>query len=126
MVYSSVTALEAKLGGIKLGGQLNSSDGRLTVTTNADGTVDRVASARYGDVGIAVTSKADANGDPVGTATRSLLLHDVDESMVEGLVRATGEPAGATSAATCGWTSPSRSSSSCARSRSPRWPTRSR
>jgi hypothetical protein len=93
VIYSSVTALEAKLGGIKLGGQLNSSDGRLTVTTNADGTVDRVATARYGDVGLAVTSKQDANGDPIGTATRSLLLHDVDSETVKGLYAQTGQTA---------------------------------
>jgi hypothetical protein len=91
IVYTDVTQLEAKLGGIKLGGQVNSSDGRLTETTNADGTVDRVATARYGDVGIAVTSKKDAGGNPVGTATRSLLLHDVDSSMVEGLYGLTGQ-----------------------------------
>ena len=93
LVYTDVTKLEAKLGGLTLGGRLNTSDGRLTVTHNADGTVDTVGTARYGDVGVAVARKEDASGDQVGEPTRSLLLHDVDSSLIDGLYQVTGQPA---------------------------------
>ena len=35
----------------------------MTETHNADGTTDTVAFARYNDVGIAVTTKKDADGN---------------------------------------------------------------
>lgn len=93
LAYTDVAQIEAKLGGLKLGGRVNDSEGRVTETTNADGTVDTVASARYGDVGIAVTSKKDASGNPIGTPTRSLLLEDVDPSLAGAIYELTGKQA---------------------------------
>ncbi|WP_028062614.1 Flp family type IVb pilin [Solirubrobacter soli] len=89
VVYTDVTSLEAKLGGLKLGGRVNDSEGRFTETHNADGTTDTTGFARYGDVGVAVTTKKDANGNVVGTPTRSLLLEGVDHSLVDGLYQVT-------------------------------------
>jgi Flp pilus assembly pilin Flp len=91
VVYTDVTQIEAKLGGLKLGGRLNDSEGRFTETHNADGTTDTTGFARYGNVGVAVTTKKDAGGDVVGTPTRSLLLEDVDPSLVGALYTATGK-----------------------------------
>jgi hypothetical protein len=90
VVYTDVTSIEAKLGGLKLGGRVGSSEGRVTETHNADGTTDTVAFARYNDVGIAVTTKKDADGNVVGTPTRSLLLQNVDPSLTGGIIQATG------------------------------------
>jgi hypothetical protein len=89
VVYTDVTSLEAKLGGLKLGGRVNDSEGRFTETHNADGTTDTTGFARYGDVGVAVTTKKDADGDVIGTPTRSLLLEGVDASLVDGLYQVT-------------------------------------
>jgi Flp pilus assembly pilin Flp len=91
LVYTDVTSIEAKLGGLKLGGRVGDSEGRVTETTNADGTVDRVAFARYRDVGLAVTTKTDKDGNVIGTPTRSLLLEDVDPSLTGGIYQATGK-----------------------------------
>ena len=91
VVYTDVTSLEAKLGGLKLGGRVNDSEGRFTETHNADGTTDTTGFARYGDVGVAVTSKKDADGHIVGTPTRSLLLEGVDDSYVKGIYELTGK-----------------------------------
>jgi hypothetical protein len=91
VVYTDVTSVEAKLGGLKLGGRVNDSEGRFTETHNADGTTDTTGFARYGDVGVAVTTRKDADGHVVGTPTRSLLLEGVDESLVKGLYQVTGK-----------------------------------
>jgi len=91
VVYTDVTSLEAKLGGLKLGGRVNDSEGRFTETHNADGTTDITGFARYGDVGIAVTTSKDAGGRVVGTPTRSLLLEDVDGSFVKAIYELTGK-----------------------------------
>ena len=63
----------------------------MTETHNADGTTDTTGFARYGDVGIAVTTKKDADGNVVGTPTRSLLLEGVDDSYVKGIYELTGK-----------------------------------
>lgn len=89
VVYTDVTSVEAKLGGLKLGGRVNDSEGRFTETHNADGTTDTTGFARYGDVGVAVTTKKDADGNVIGTPTRSLLLEGVDHSLVDGLYQIT-------------------------------------
>jgi hypothetical protein len=91
VVYTDVTSVEAKLGGLKLGGRVNDSEGRFTETHNADGTTDTTGFARYGNVGVAVTTKKNAAGNVVGTPTRSLLLEDVDPSLVSGLYQVTGK-----------------------------------
>jgi hypothetical protein len=91
VVYTDVTSLEAKLGGLKLGGRVNDSEGRFTQTHNADGTTDTTGFARYGDVGIAVSTKKDADGDVVGTPTRSLLLEGVDDSYVKAFYELAGK-----------------------------------
>jgi hypothetical protein len=81
--YSDTTELSAKLGMFQIGGQLNSSDGRLTQTRNADGSLDSVGTARIGNTEIAVSYKKDAAGHIVGEPTRSLILHDVDPSLIQ-------------------------------------------
>ena len=70
---------------------MNDSEGRFTETHNADGTTDTTGFARYGDVGVAVTTKKDAGGHVIGTPTRSLLLEGVDDSLVDGLYQVTGK-----------------------------------
>ena len=66
---------------------------------------------------IAITTKEDADGNPIGTPTLSLLLHDV--APVATSRRSTSAPgqdaAGGPAARTSGSTSPRRSSSSCSR-----------
>ena len=81
----------------------------------------RPAFARYGDVGIAVTTKKDADGNVVGTPTRSLLLEGVDDSLVEGHLPADRQDAAVgPRRQPAAATSPRPSSSSCARPRSSR------
>jgi len=89
--YSDSTEISAKLGGFQIGGQLNSADGRVTSTRNPDGSLTTVGTARIGHTEIAITSTRDAAGRPVGRPTRSLLLHDVDPSLIETLYARTGQ-----------------------------------
>ena len=91
--YTSATDAELDLGPLELGGQLGSSEGHVTTTTNADGSVDNVTSVRFNDIGIAVSSSEDADGNPVGEPTRSLLLHDVHPDMAGYLYDALGQDA---------------------------------
>ena len=74
----------------------------------------RVATARYSDVGLAVTSKKDADGNPIGTADPLAAARTTSTRRQRALYQRTGPDAAVGHpAATCGWTSPSRSSSSC-------------
>jgi hypothetical protein len=88
--YSDTTTIQAKLGGIQFGGQVNSSDGRVTTTHNPDGTIDNISTARIGDTEIAITQHQDGNGNDLTAPTRSLLLHDVDPSLIDGLYQLSG------------------------------------
>jgi hypothetical protein len=89
--YSDTTTIQAKLGGIQLGGQVNSSDGRVTTTHNPDGTIDNVSTARIGDTELAIAQHQDGNGNDLTPPTRSLLLHGVDPSLIDGLYQLSGQ-----------------------------------
>ena len=87
---SDVSQLEAKFGPITIGGRVGSSEGRLTETRNADGTVDSVVYSRFNDTALAITHHLDAQGNPAGPSTYSLLLHGLDPSYIPSLYERTG------------------------------------
>jgi hypothetical protein len=93
--YSDETRLEAELGNVTIGGQLGDSEGHVTETTHADGTVDVVSSARYNDVGLAIHRRRDAAGAEIGDPSYSLLLEGVDERIAETLQLLDGDQADA-------------------------------
>lgn len=92
--YTDTTELEAKLGGISIGGRLGSSEGRWLTTENlATGTTTYTGNFRYNDTSVTISSEEDANGNPVGTPRYSLMLHGVHESYLPGLYERTGADA---------------------------------
>jgi hypothetical protein len=91
--YSDSTRIEAEIGNVTIGGLLGDSEGHLTETRHADGTVDVVASSRNDDVGLAVRRQRDADGNEVGAPTYSLLLEGVDGNSAETLQQLDGDEA---------------------------------
>jgi hypothetical protein len=89
--YSDETRIEAELGNVTIGGQLGDSEGHVTETRHADGTVDVVSSARYNDVGLAIHRHEDAAGNPIDDPSYSLLLEGVDDSIAETLQQFDGD-----------------------------------
>jgi hypothetical protein len=83
--YSDEANAEAELGPISVGGQLGSSEGRRIETTDADGNVETVVTARYNSVGLIVRATRDADGDPVGDPEYALTLRGADATMLEEL-----------------------------------------
>jgi hypothetical protein len=93
--YSDETRIEAELGNVTIGGQLGDSEGHVTETRHADGTVDVVSSARYNDVGLAIHRREDAAGNQLEDPGYSLLLEGVDDSIAETLQQLDGDRADA-------------------------------
>ena len=91
VIYKDSTELEAKLGGITIGGPMSSSEGRWIETRNlATGETERITHIRYNQTSVAIVD---------GKEPRySLMLHDVHPSYIEGLYQRTGQkmPAGPT------------------------------
>lgn len=87
--FSDATKLEARFGRVKLGGTLGDSEGHLTETRHADGTVERVGSARFNDVGLAVREKT--NPDGTTETGYSLLIEGANRSLIESYEAFTGQ-----------------------------------
>jgi len=95
--YTDTTELEAKLGGLTLGGRGSSSEGRWVSAENlATGTTTHSTNARYNDTSLTYSFEEDANGNPTGTPRYSLMLHDVHDSYIPMLYDRMGQkpPAG--------------------------------
>jgi hypothetical protein len=88
--YSGNSDIGAEAGGFGGSLPLHSTEGHVTTTHNPDGSVTTVVSARYDDTGVAKTTTTDGHGHVTGT-TRSLLLHDVDPSLIAGLYNVVGQ-----------------------------------
>jgi hypothetical protein len=89
VVYKDTTELEAKFGGIAIGGPMNSSEGRWIQSRNlATGETQTITHVRYNQTSFAVVDGKDPR--------YSLMLHDVHPSYIEGLYERTGQklPAG--------------------------------
>jgi hypothetical protein len=87
--FSDATKLEAKFGRVKVGGLLGDSEGHLTETRREDGTVERVGSARFNDVGLAVREVK--NPDGTTETSYSLLIEGSDRSLIENYEHFTGQ-----------------------------------
>jgi len=78
---SDALRIEARLGRVKLGGLLSDSEGHVTETRHADGTVDTVVTGRFNSVGVAVR----ISESPGGSVAKSfsLLIEGADREMIE-------------------------------------------
>jgi hypothetical protein len=76
--FTDSATLEAQLGKWSLGGQLKDAEGNLVDTRHADGKREQSFSIRYNDVGLEVTARQDAKGNPIGERTYALNLEGVD------------------------------------------------
>jgi hypothetical protein len=83
--YSDEASAEAELGPFSGSVLLGSSEGRRIETTDADGDVETVVTARYNSVGLVVRATTDAGGDPVGEAEYALTLLGADPSQLAAL-----------------------------------------
>lgn len=76
--YSDSAKLEGHLGDFKLGGQFKDAEGNYSETRSANGDVERNLAIRYNDLGLEVTTREDARGNPTGERTYALNLQGVD------------------------------------------------
>ena len=82
---SGSTQAEVNAGPISIGGTLSDSEGTITEIHHADGSVERVAGARFNNVGAMITDGTD------GTTTYSLLIEGADGSLIEAYEHLTGQ-----------------------------------
>jgi hypothetical protein len=88
--YTDSTKVEGELGPIKVGGLLGDSEGNLTETTYADGSVETSLTGRYNDVGIEIVRKVDKDGNPIGQPTYAINAEGVNENAYAGWRKAQG------------------------------------
>jgi hypothetical protein len=82
---SGSTSAEVNAGPISIGGVLADSEGTITEVHHADGTVERVAGARFNNVGAMITDGTD------GSTTFSLLIEGASRSNIENFEHLTGQ-----------------------------------
>jgi hypothetical protein len=75
--YSDSGKIEIKGDNGTVGSLFGDSEGSVTETTSANGTVKTTVTGRVNDVGLEYTAEADAEGNPVGDPTYALNLEGV-------------------------------------------------
>ena len=94
--YTDTTELEAKLGGLTLGGRGSSSEGRwISARTSRPARRPTRPTPATTTPSLTYSFEEDANGDPTGTPRYSLMLHDVHDSYIPMLYDRMGREAAA-------------------------------
>jgi hypothetical protein len=86
---TDTTRVEGKLGPVKLGGVLGSSEAHLTETRHADGTVESVLTGRFNSVGLAVRTTTSPDGTT--DTSFSLLIEGASRSSIENFEEFSGQ-----------------------------------
>jgi hypothetical protein len=91
--YTDSSEIQAKVFGVQFGGPLGSSEGRVTSTRNPNGSLTTISTARVG--GIEIAYQQTQGTPPPGQLPdhQSLILDDVDPSLIATLYAREGKPA---------------------------------